>query len=55
MRILLGIFAIAIYGGITFYLGWNLRAWLHSLQVFRWPVLFWSCLLYTSPSPRDRG
>ena len=48
MRILLGIFAIAIYGGITFYLGWNLRAWLNSLQVFRWPILFWSVLFLTS-------
>ena len=44
MRILLGVVAIAIYSGITFYLGWNLRAWLVSIQQFRWPIVFWTVL-----------
>lgn len=48
MRILLGIFAIVIYGGITFYLGWNLRAWLLSWQLFRWPYVFWTLLFLIS-------
>lgn len=41
MRILLGIIMLALYGGITFYLGWNLRAWLLSIQQFRWPIVYW--------------
>ena len=30
--------------------GWN-----NPIRFKRWPVGFKSCLLYTSPSPRDRG
>lgn len=41
MRILMGIFILAIYGGITFYLGWNLRTWLLAIQQFRWPIAYW--------------
>lgn len=41
MRILMGIFVLAIYGGITFYLGWNLRTWLLAIQQFRWPIAYW--------------
>ena len=48
MRILLGIMAIAIYSGITFYLGWNLRAWLLSIQQFRWPIFYWTMLFFIS-------
>lgn len=48
MRILFGILAIAIYSGITFYLGWNLRAWLLSVQQFRWPIVYWTFLFLIS-------
>ncbi len=48
MRILFGILAIAIYSGITFYLGWNLRAWLLSIQQFRWPIVYWTFLFFVS-------
>lgn len=48
MRILLGIVAIAIYSSITIYLGWNLRAWLLSIQQYRWPILYWSLLFLIS-------
>jgi uncharacterized protein len=41
MRILIGFFVLAIYGGITFYIGWNLRAWLLSIHQFRWPIVYW--------------
>lgn len=45
MRILLGVLMVALYSGLTFYMGWNLRAWLVSIQLFRWPIVFW-VLLY---------
>lgn len=48
MRILFGILAIAIYSGITFYIGWNLRAWLLSIQQFRWPLVYWTILFIIS-------
>ncbi|MGN7477035.1 metallophosphoesterase [Solibacillus silvestris] len=48
MRILLGIVAIAFYSGITFYLGWNLRIWLLSIQQFRWPIFYWILLFFVS-------
>lgn len=48
MRILFGILAIAIYSGITFYIGWNLRAWLLSIQQFRWPIVYWTILFIIS-------
>ena len=48
MRILLGIFAVVIYSGITFYLGWNFRTWLQAWQLFRWPYLFWGFLFLIS-------
>lgn len=41
MRIIIGIVVLALYSGITFYLGWNLRTWLQSIQQFRWPVVYW--------------
>lgn len=48
MRILLGIVALAIYSGLTFYLGWNFRAWLLSIQQFRWPIIYWTVLFLVS-------
>ncbi len=48
MRILFGIIAIVIYSGITVYLGLNLRAWLLSIEVYRWPYLFWGFLFLIS-------
>lgn len=48
MRILFGILAIALYSGITFYIGWNLRAWLLSIQQFRWPFVYWTMLFFIS-------
>lgn len=44
MRMIIGIVAIALYGGLAFYLGWNLRAWLLSIHQFRWPVVYWITL-----------
>lgn len=44
MRVVFGIMAIAIYSGITIYLGWNMQAWLLSMQAYRWPYLFWGVL-----------
>ena len=46
MRIMMGIVVLAIYCSLTFYLGWNLRAWLVSIQQFRWPIVYWT-LLYS--------
>ena len=50
---------------LYFWSGYKLRAWLvlvvGVLFFLAWDVvgivngLFWHCLLYTSPSPRDRG
>lgn len=48
MRLLLGIVALAIYSGLTFYLGWNFRAWLLSIQQFRWPIIYWAVLFLVS-------
>jgi uncharacterized protein len=48
MRIMIGIFVLAIYGSLTFYLGWNLRAWLMSIQQFRWPIIYWALLFLIS-------
>lgn len=45
MRILIGIIAIAIYSGITFYLGWNLKKWLVALHIFRFEALYW-CVFF---------
>ena len=39
LRLVLGVF--------TFVFGWKLSRWMKTKQ-------FWSCLLYTSPSPRDK-
>lgn len=44
MRIMMGIAVLAIYCSLTFYLGWNLRAWLVSIQQFRWPLFYWIIL-----------
>lgn len=36
--------AILVYGLLTFYLGFNIKTWLESLQLFQWPILFWSLI-----------
>ena len=41
MRLLIGMLAIAMYSGITFYLGWNLKKWLLALSIFRFEPLYW--------------
>lgn len=33
--------AITIYSALTFYLGQNIKIWLQSLQLFRWPIIYW--------------
>lgn len=37
---------IAIYSALTFYLGWNIKGWLQSLNQFRWPILYWFLLFF---------
>ena len=48
MRIMMGIVVLAIYCSLTFYIGWNLRAWLVSIQQFRWPIVYWTLLYFIS-------
>ena len=48
MRVVIGAIAIAIYSAITFYIGWNLKAWLQSMHLFRWPAVFWIVLFVVS-------
>lgn len=47
-KIMYALMAIAIYGGITFYLGWNLRKWLIALNVFRLEPIYWIILFLVS-------
>lgn len=42
------IVVITLYSAITFYLGWNIKVWLQSLNLFRWPILYWFVLYVTS-------
>lgn len=42
------IVVITLYSAITFYLGWNIKVWLQSLNLFRWPILYWLALYITS-------
>lgn len=48
MRIILGIVIVAIYSGITFYLGWNFKKWLIALNIFRFEPLYWVLLFVVS-------
>lgn len=48
MKALLGIMAIAVYGGITYYIGRNLKTWMQSLDIYRWPLVFWLLLFVIS-------
>lgn len=48
MRVLMGALVIALYGGITFYLGWNLKKWLIALHIFRLEPLYWMILFIVS-------
>ena len=48
MRVLLGIISIVVYGALTYYLGWNLKRWLISVQLFRYEPLFWSLIFFVS-------
>lgn len=36
--------AITIYSALTFYLGWNIKVWLQSLNLFHWPFFYWPVL-----------
>ncbi|MER1986378.1 MAG: metallophosphoesterase [Solibacillus sp.] len=45
MRAVLMILPLLIFVAITFYIGWNVRAWLKALHIYRWPLLYW-VLLY---------
>jgi uncharacterized protein len=44
MRILLISLALIIYSGITFYIGYNIRALMASFQITPKPILFWGIL-----------
>lgn len=48
MRVLIGALVIALYGGITFYLGWNLKRWLVALHIFRFEPVYWLILFIVS-------
>ena len=48
MRVVIAATVIAIYSAITFYIGWNLKAWLQSMHLFRWPAVFWIGLFLIS-------
>lgn len=48
MKALYGLLAMAAYGGITYYIGWNLKVWLQTFQIYRWPWLFWIVLFVVS-------
>lgn len=51
MQILVGIIVLALYSAITFYIGWCLKKWLQSINVYRWPAIYWSILFLISFSP----
>lgn len=51
MQIMIGIVALALYGAITFYIGWCLKRWLQAMNVYRWPVVYWGVLFFISFSP----
>ncbi|TSI05999.1 metallophosphoesterase [Lysinibacillus sp. BW-2-10] len=34
-------FAILLYSTMSAYLGWNLKKWLESIHLFRWPIIYW--------------
>lgn len=51
MQIVVGIIALALYGAVTFYIGWCLKRWLQAVKVYRWPVVYWSILFFISFSP----
>ncbi|MEO4053865.1 metallophosphoesterase [Solibacillus sp. CAU 1738] len=48
MPILIGIIVVIIYSAITFYIGWNINAWLVSWSVHIPNLLFWSLLFAVS-------
>lgn len=42
------IVVIFLYSVLTFYLGWNIKVWLQSLNLFKWPILYWIVLYVIS-------
>ena len=48
MRIVLSIFVLFIYSGLTYYLGWNLKRWLVSIHIFRLEPVYWILLFIIS-------
>ena len=48
MRLLIGMLVIAMYSGITFYLGWNLKKWLLALNIFRFEPFYWIVIFFVS-------
>ena len=51
MQILIGMVALALYGAMTFYIGWCFKRWLQALSVYRWPVIYWGVLFFVAFSP----
>ncbi|MGE7665394.1 metallophosphoesterase [Ureibacillus composti] len=39
---------VIIYGALTTYLGWNLKKWLQSLNLYRWPFIYWSIIYFVA-------
>ncbi|WP_431028850.1 metallophosphoesterase [Lysinibacillus sp. LZ02] len=48
MRLLIGALVVAIYSGMTGYLGWNLKQWLIALNIFRFEPVYWLVLFIVS-------
>jgi hypothetical protein len=51
VRIVALIVFMAIYGGLSFLLGWSIKAWLVGLGVFRWEPVYWALYFLVAFSP----
>ena len=48
MKYLIGMIVFIIYGGLAFYIGWNIKILLQSFNVYRWPFVYWSIFFILS-------
>lgn len=51
MRIIWFLVFLAIYGGLSFLLGWSIKTWLAALGAFRWEPLYWALFCGAAFSP----
>lgn len=46
MKYLIGTLVVALYSGIVYYIGWNLKSLLQHYGLFRWPWLYWIVIVF---------